>query len=278
MNGYNMSAILVVYFSKCYLQSFACLKLSPTASKSLLWNFIKRMENFLKTIKIYECRIAERKYTQNVRRWLYFFIALLIIIVGGDIITSFMNSEEIEELVKTRALPFTKSKAYLVIKCMLDVICIAACILPPALCAVLSRSLIYIFDEFYRYLKYRKNEGSLCLKTYIKEIREKYVTLSAMCCDLDNMLAYIFVCSYLTDILWICLLLRGVVIAYTTLWARLYLCTGFIPPISTLLMLSHFSSKLIDKVKPISIFVYVDVHCCILFYFLIRLHVWFGAC
>ena len=216
-----MSGMMIVFYLKCFCQAAACLKLSPCRNSCLLWSFITRMETFVNCIKLSECRNAEHRFKRKVHRWFYVSVIIAVFNITITILTTIVT---VPDITKVIAKPFSATTSVVISKHILNIFATGAWLLPTALCGVLTQSLSYLFDEFYRYLDTRI-QGGLSLKNYIEEIRERYVTLTAMCSDLDEMLANIIACSYLTDITLVCLILRNtIVFIYRNMGQNICLC------------------------------------------------------
>ena len=148
-------------------------------------------------------------------------------------------------LVASRPLPDTipVKVAYVIMFLLAS----GAWLLPIMLCAILTQSLSYIFDEYYRYVK--NSDNTNCCRRFVHRMRTKFVDLTTLCGDADDMLSFLCMCSYLTDIVAICLLMRIIVFTITDPFARVVMVIWVLIPLFTLLVMSHHTSSLAEKVN-----------------------------
>lgn len=246
-NGYYFAAVLIVYNIKCTFQIYACLKLASRSTSHKLLTYTNELEAFLTKVKLQEYRKQANHFKHGMRRWLFFLLLIMLLELGTVVFFGLYPIKSLEYILSqfVRPLPDTMlNKSLILLQSSLSV---GIWILPVALCNVLIQSLSYVFSEFYRHLQH-KEKTKLCLRTYIKDVREKYVTMSTICSNLDDMLSWLFMTSYLTDIVIICLLLRVMVINVEDVYSRLVLVSWLIPCVMSLVCLSHYSSRLVDKV------------------------------
>ncbi|XP_057293672.1 uncharacterized protein LOC130622249 isoform X1 [Hydractinia symbiolongicarpus] len=245
-DGYYTAAIFIIYYFKCTVQIYACLKISPCSQTCVLWTFIDRVQTFLDDIKLCHCRKVENNFRSKLKRWLYAFVGIFFTCVAANVFVLFYPLKELDMVLSKLVSPLPDTFGVYAARTVFEVFVLATWFLPVALCGVLTQSISYIFEEFFRYLKHRKMNG-LCLRTYIKEIREKYVAMTTMCSDLDDMLSYIFMISYLTDIVLVCLELRMCVVSVGSLVSRFLVLFWCVPSLFSLVTLSYYSSRLVEK-------------------------------
>ncbi|XP_057313837.1 uncharacterized protein LOC130655147 [Hydractinia symbiolongicarpus] len=211
-----------------------------------LFSLIKRIEAFLNDIKAKGCKKEERCFKFKMIIWLFVFVATLFLFTGVNVVLIFYPIASLEVIMEAILAPIPYTPTAMLVSTVVSLWGNAAWFLPVAVCNVLTQALSYIFSEFYRNLKRQKQEG-VNLRSKIKEIREKYVALTTMCSDLDDMVSWIFMVSYLTDIVTICFMLRTAVIDVSDIYGRLVILFWIIPSGFSLITLSHYSSNLADK-------------------------------
>ena len=258
---YYLSYLVIVFNIKCALNGLSCLHLSPLKKcRSKLWSFIEDLEKFLEDVKLSGCEKKEHKFKRKIRVWVYIFAIFGVLNTFVQCFNLFgfrTNSEfsqELHNMTVIIARPFPSTVAVSVIDIILFIFGFAAWFLPAALCGILSQCLSYCFDELYRYLKRKRKECPLkfqtvCLQSFIRGIRLKYLRLSDIAHDLDKMVKYLYLFSYLFDIVMICLILRIAIINFNDWISRAMILVWCIPPLFTLLALSYYSSEIIEKVN-----------------------------
>jgi len=256
-DSFYVITLHIVFYLKCAGQSFACLRLCSTSNSRHLWSFIEELEVFLVDIKLTNCQMIEKKFKQKLRLWLYVFIFLGVANTGGQIfIFVFSNSNEYTRLLNLTTIivrPLSTNVEYRIGITLVNTICFAAFFLPTSLCGVLSQSMTYSYEELYRFIRHKKENGcqssnrSVCMRSYISYVRLKYVKLSNMVKRLDDMVQHIYLVSFPLDIVLICLNLRVILFEFDDLPSRLYLAFWLIPPLFTLIALSHYSSQIVER-------------------------------
>lgn len=238
---------ITAYNLKCVVQRISCLFMTCAKKEHNLFSLIKRMQTFLNDIKDAKgCKKEERCFKFKMTMWLLVFFAVLFSITGVNIALVFQPITSLEIVMKATLAPIPYTQTAMFVSTVVSLWGNASWLLPVAVCNVLTQALSYIFSEFYRNLKRQKQEG-VNLRSNIKDIRGKYVALTTMCSDLDDMLSWIFMVSYLTDIVVICLMLRTAVIDVSDIYGRLIILFWMFPSVFSLITLSHYSSNLADK-------------------------------
>lgn len=260
-NERYLSYLYIAFSTKCALNGLACLQSSPVKkSTAKLWCFVENLEKFLEDIELPEYGVKEKRFFKKIRVWLYLFTMFTLLNTFALCFVTF-GFREVPELNKELhnmtiiiSRPFPPAVAIGVTDIILVLFCFAAWFLPAALCGILSQCLTYCFDEMYRYFEKRKSEcplksNTLCIQKCIRETRLKYLQLSKLVQGLDGMMKYLYLFSYLLDIINICLTMHLVVINYHNWLPRVIIIIWFIPPLFTLFALSYYSSQIIEKVS-----------------------------
>jgi len=187
------------------------------------------------------------------KSWLNFVINVLGIVLFSTSVL-FMNllnhHSQVNETL--RLINDQRSNEYILyIKMCAEMILLAAWITPIALCVVLINSLTYSFEEFYRYMQYvrEKKGNSVSTKCFLHDIRLKFIRLTQLCDDFDDMMSLMLMFSYLIDIVMACLLLRMLAFAYTDVVSRAITGAWLLLPVFSLMSISRQASNLYDTVR-----------------------------
>lgn len=136
------------------------------------------------------------------------------------------------------------------VKLVADIYLLTSWIIPASLIVAMINSITYTFQEFYRYVDMLKmQDGGICKKQFLKDIRQKYLKLTQMCGKFDDMTSLMFMFSYLIDIIMVCFLLRLVAFTFTDIQSRLMALAWLSLPVFSLTILSKRASALFDEVK-----------------------------
>lgn len=218
--------------------------------KCTLWKFIKDVELFLDSIVLDQCATYERIFARNIKRWIYLFIFHSICSVIMIVVACVSPRFQITWILEVTTRPLTPSPEVFAVKFFADSLYFAAWFFPVALSSALMQSLSYAFGEFYRHLcTQRENGNSLSVKTSVKEVRQKFLTLTNLCNQLDDMLNGILMVSYLCDIVLACLTLWVGTYTMKEAWLRVMFTGSLFLPLSIMFILSKHASQLYDKVK-----------------------------
>ncbi|XP_057313429.1 uncharacterized protein LOC130654810 [Hydractinia symbiolongicarpus] len=237
--------VFIVCYLKCIGNLIACMRISPCSKSTQLYQFVDELQEFLDSIKLNQCRRQENNFKAKLQIWLLIFILIFFTSVGVNIFVMLYPIVNPDKEIGPVILPFPRTLPTCVAKILLDTLEYGVRLFPVALCGILTQSLSYVFSEFYRYLKVKERDG-LCLRSYIKEIREKYVAMTTMCTQLDDLIALLMLVSYLTDIILVCLMLRICVFAVSGI-ARVVVLCWTLPCVFSLLSISFYASQLVDK-------------------------------
>ena len=266
-----MLGINIVFATKTVGQTLYVMHL---CNKEILWNFITDLETFLDKILLCKCRFVEARFVRNARWWLVTFGFFMVLCTVTNVTIMFFPNDELREFRKVLLLPLkTLEPGFFVLKVVLDLLLLAGWFLPCALTGTLIQALYYTFHEYYRYLEAQRNRG-MCVKAHIKDVRRKFLELSALCSKLDNMVCFLLMISYLGDLCLVCVILRLGIYTFHGWIAKLCIFSWIIAPLFTLLFLSRKAAQLFDKVrKEFSITYYIvsnffsySLYICRLFY------------
>eukprot|EP00111_Clytia_hemisphaerica_P011933 TCONS_00035065-protein len=240
-NDYYMVTILVIYGLKSVIQGLTLLRICHT---NHIFEFIKNLENFLKEIKLQNCSVVECRFLRkcwanfviNIVGILLFTIAIVAMAFGA-------GTSQVDMLMK-KFLSTASNGIYF--KTIADIMLLTAWITPVALCVVLINSLTYTFKEFYRYVELTKQKDGICRKMFLRDVRRKFLRLTDLCGDFDNLMSLMMMFSYFIDIVMVCLILRMVVFAFTDIPSRLSAIAWLCLPVFSLMTLSKRASDLYD--------------------------------
>ena len=245
-NGFYMLAIHIVFTTKTIGQTLYVLYL---CKKEILWNFVTDLETFLNKILLCKCRIVEARFVRKAQWWLVTFALFMVLCTATNVTIMFFPNDELQEFRKLSLLPLNTSKpGFYVLKVVLDMILLAGWFLPCAMTGTLIQALYYTFHEYYRYLEAQRNRG-MCVRAHIKDVRMKFLELSALCSKLDNMVSFLLMISYFGDLCLVCVILRLGIYTFHGLVAKLAIFSWIVAPIFTLLFLSRKAAQLFDKVN-----------------------------
>ena len=105
-------------------------------------------------------------------------------------------------------------------------------------------------QTYFRYVDLLKaQEGGICKKHFLKDIRKKYLKLTEMCGKFDDMSSLMFMFSYLIDIVMVCFLLRLAAFTFTDIPSRMMALAWLCLPVFSLVILSKRASALFDEVQ-----------------------------
>jgi len=234
---------------------FFCLKGLIQASivhylcrRCVLWKFINRLNTFLTDIKTSdELKKHEYRFTSLI----YIAYGVCTIFVVGFAVTIIVveiispEGELIDTMKKSS--PFEDMSVLRFIYVYLQLIMLAAWVTPISLCMVLTASLIYAFEEFYRYLDTTKN--NVCRRFFLYDTRKKFLRLTELCGDFDDMMSLLLMFSFLLDIIMVCLLLRMVAFAYDDPISKILAVIWTLLPFFSLMLLANKASQLYDTVS-----------------------------
>ncbi|XP_066924681.1 uncharacterized protein [Clytia hemisphaerica] len=243
MNDYYMLSILIIYSLKGVIQANV---IHYVSRKCVLWKFIRNLNEFLTDIKVSD-NVKEHEKRFRNKTFLGFLISSLIILAFSSTIIAMIVHPSTGELSQTlRLAPFVNQTnlIYRYAKTVTDIMMLTAWVAPITLCLILINSLTYTFEEFYRYLDTTKE--NVCRRFFLYDTRKKFLRLTELCGDFDDMMSFLLMFSYLLDIVMICLLLRMVAFSYTEMVSRLVTSAWLMLPIMSLMILSNKASELYD--------------------------------
>ena len=86
-------------------------------------------------------------------------------------------------------------------------------------------------------------------RKFVRATRKRFLRLTELCGDFDDMMSVLLMFSYLLDIVMICLVLRMVAFAFTDMTSRLVTSTWLVLPVTSLFIFSCKASQLYDIVS-----------------------------
>ena len=239
-----MISILIIYSLKAVIQGLTLLRICHT---SHIFDFIKNLENFLKEIKLQNCSVVECRFLRKC--WANFVINIVGILLFSTAILAMAfgpGTSQVDMLMQKFLSTASKGIYF---KTIADIMLLTAWITPVALCIVLINALTYTFKEFYRYVELTKQKDGTCRKMFLRDIRQKFLRLTDLCGDFDNLMSLMIMFSYFIDIVMVCLILRMVVFAFNDIPSRLMSIGWLCLPVFSLMSLSKRASDLYDTVS-----------------------------
>ena len=240
---------LIIYSLKGVIQALTLLK---TTRNNCLVEFTTHMEEFLKQIKVSNCRAAETKFKR--RSWCHFCFNLTgVLLFGAMLIYSTVNmnnaSTDAESMMQKFFISMFSHPSGIYVKLVADIFLLTAWLIPASLVVAMINSITYTFEEFYRYVDVLKEQKSICKKKFLRDIRKKYLKLTEMCAKFDDMTSLMLMFSYLIDIVMVCFLLRMAAFTFTDIPSRLAAVAWLSLPCFSLMNLSKRASALFDEVS-----------------------------